>query len=144
MEHEDPATMLLFAEAAEKDPLRHTALNKRQDDLLLEKAVDLAKRLTGAFETHSGLPISNINLKTRKGSADKGNNGLVSTAEVGTLQLEFRRVVFSNSGGLRGIDVAPQISFSRPFVSTYGVPKDFEVEVERWFNGDGCAFLFNG
>lgn len=83
--------MQLLASAASKAPLSMGS-KKGPDDLLLEKAADLARRLGGAFETHSGLPISNINLKTSKGSADKGNKGLVSTAEVGTLQLEFRYV----------------------------------------------------
>jgi endoplasmic reticulum Man9GlcNAc2 1,2-alpha-mannosidase len=61
-----------------------------QDLLYLHKAVDLADRLSAAFETRSGLPLSNVNLMRRKGEASDQENGLVSTAEVGTLQLEFR------------------------------------------------------
>ncbi|CCA77723.1 related to alpha-mannosidase [Serendipita indica DSM 11827] len=60
------------------------------DMLYLHKAVDLADRLMHAFETRSGLPLSYINLKTRKASKSDQENGLASTAEVGTLQLEFR------------------------------------------------------
>ncbi|KIM27368.1 glycoside hydrolase family 47 protein [Serendipita vermifera MAFF 305830] len=60
------------------------------DMLYLSKAVDLAERLGHAFNTRSGLPLSNINLKTRKGIKSDVEGGLVSTAEVGTLQLEFR------------------------------------------------------
>ena len=62
------------------------------DMLYLHKAVDLADRLMHAFETRSGLPLSNINLKTRKASKSDQENGLASTAEVGTLQLEFKYV----------------------------------------------------
>ncbi|KAG8775577.1 mannosyl-oligosaccharide alpha-1,2-mannosidase, partial [Serendipita sp. 401] len=50
------------------------------DMLYLHKAVDLADRLMGAFTTRSGLPWSNINLKTRVGSSSDQEHGLVSTA----------------------------------------------------------------
>ena len=43
-----------------------------------------------AFDTPTGLPLSHINLAQRKGYKTPDNNGLVSTAEVSTLQLEFR------------------------------------------------------
>jgi len=60
------------------------------DLLYLKKAVDLAERLVHAFDTRSGLPLSGINLKQRKGYKSDVEGGLVSTAEVGTIQLEFR------------------------------------------------------
>jgi hypothetical protein len=56
----------------------------------LEKAVELADRLLPAFDTPSGLPQSRINLSTRKGIPDAEYPALVGTAEVSTLQLEFR------------------------------------------------------
>jgi mannosyl-oligosaccharide alpha-1,2-mannosidase len=62
------------------------------DFLYLKKAVDLAERLAHAFNTRSGLPLSSINLKTRQGFKSDVEGGLVSTAEVGTIQLEFRFV----------------------------------------------------
>ena len=43
-----------------------------------------------AFDTPSGLPLSSIDLAKREGIPDHGSNGRVSTAEVSTLQLEFR------------------------------------------------------
>jgi hypothetical protein len=67
-----------------------------QDLLYLHKAVDLADRLSAAFETRSGLPLSNVNLMWRKGETSDQENGLVSTAEVGTLQLEFRYAEFNH------------------------------------------------
>ncbi|KAE9399067.1 seven-hairpin glycosidase [Gymnopus androsaceus JB14] len=42
------------------------------------------------FDTESGLPLPNINLAQRKGVPDPDLPFLVSTAEVSTLQLEFR------------------------------------------------------
>lgn len=61
-----------------------------QDPLLLQKAIDLADRILPAFETASGLPLPLINLAERKGYHTTDFPGLVSIAEVGTLQLEFK------------------------------------------------------
>lgn len=61
-----------------------------EDPLYLEKAVDLADRILPAFDTPSGLPQTMINLATGEAVANKEFPGLVSTAEVATLQLEFR------------------------------------------------------
>ncbi|KAL1951025.1 hypothetical protein VTO73DRAFT_174 [Trametes versicolor] len=61
-----------------------------RDEMYIEKAKDLADRMMPAFETPSGLPLSMVNLAARKGIATGDNKGLVSTAEVATLQLEFR------------------------------------------------------
>ena len=47
-----------------------------------------------AFDTPSGLPLPMVNLKKREGVSDVNNQGLVSTAEVATLQLEFRYLSF--------------------------------------------------
>jgi hypothetical protein len=56
----------------------------------LEKAIDLADRILPAFDTPSGLPLSQINLRERKGTDDPNVPGLVSTAEASTLQLELK------------------------------------------------------
>lgn len=60
------------------------------DSLYLTRARDLANRMLPVFETPSGLPLSMVNLQNRQGVSDKDNPGLVSTAEVSTIQLEFR------------------------------------------------------
>ncbi len=60
------------------------------DTLFLNKAVDLADRLLPAFDTSSGVPQAMSNLGEQIGIYDFGHGGLVSTAEVTTLQLEFR------------------------------------------------------
>ncbi|GAA5913944.1 glycoside hydrolase family 47 protein [Sporobolomyces salmoneus] len=65
-------------------------LSGEQDVMLLNKAVDLADRLLPAFETKSGLPLSFVNLAQQKGIPDEDNYGLISVAEAGTLQLEFK------------------------------------------------------
>lgn len=61
-----------------------------QDSIFLEKAQELGNRILPVFETPSGLPLSSINLQRQEGVPDRDNNGLVSTAEAATLQLEFR------------------------------------------------------
>lgn len=60
------------------------------DDLYLDKGTDLANRLIGAFESPSGLPYASVNLKTSTGIKSHTDNGASSTAEVSTLQLEFK------------------------------------------------------
>lgn len=64
------------------------------DPIFLEKAKELGNRILPAFETPSGLPLSSINLQRHTGVPDFDNNGLVSTAEAATLQLEFRYLAF--------------------------------------------------
>lgn len=61
-----------------------------RDSLYLEKAIDLADRMMPIFETHNGLPMTMVNLGLRQGIPDRHNNGWISTAEVATLQLEFK------------------------------------------------------
>lgn len=60
------------------------------DDVYLEKAVDLADRLLGAFESPTGIPYASVNLKQRFGSKSHADGGSSTTAEVSTLQLEFK------------------------------------------------------
>jgi endoplasmic reticulum Man9GlcNAc2 1,2-alpha-mannosidase len=58
--------------------------------IYLERAVELGDRLMPVFDSPSGVPWSMVNLGQRKGIPDRDNNGLSSTAEAGTLQLEFK------------------------------------------------------
>ncbi|KAJ4489220.1 glycoside hydrolase [Lentinula lateritia] len=60
------------------------------DKLYLDRAIELADRILPVFDTPSGLPLPNINLGKREGVPDPYLPQLVSTAEVATLQLEFR------------------------------------------------------
>ncbi|KIO29737.1 glycoside hydrolase family 47 protein [Tulasnella calospora MUT 4182] len=64
--------------------------DRRHAPTYLSHAVDLADRLLPSFETPSGLPLTDSNLHTRQGRGDMPNGGLASTAEVTTLQLEFK------------------------------------------------------
>ena len=55
------------------------------------RARDLADRLLPVFDaTPAGLPLPMVNLQKREGVHDKDNHDLLSTAEVSTIQLEFR------------------------------------------------------
>lgn len=67
-----------------------SAYHLSHDAIFLEKATDLADRIMPVFLTASGLPLSNIDLGAREGLPDIDNGGMVSTAEAGTLQLEFK------------------------------------------------------
>ncbi|KAL6307730.1 glycoside hydrolase [Sparassis latifolia] len=67
-----------------------SAYHLTEDPVFLERAKNLADRILPAFDTPSGLPLSSVNLAKRKGVPSKDNKELVSTAEVSTLQLEFK------------------------------------------------------
>lgn len=58
--------------------------------MFLSKATDLADRMLPVFDTPSGLPLGMVNLAKAEGVDDPNLRGLVSTAEVTTLQLEFK------------------------------------------------------
>lgn len=60
------------------------------DDMYIEKAVDLADRLLGAYDTASGVPLASVNLHTSKGIPSHADGGASSTAEATTLQLEMK------------------------------------------------------
>ena len=61
------------------------------DVLFLTRALDLGKRLLGAFKTSTQLPAPNVNLKTRKPGHAHWSYDLC-TAEMGTLSLEFAQL----------------------------------------------------
>ncbi|KAI0714702.1 glycoside hydrolase [Earliella scabrosa] len=67
-----------------------SAYHLTSDQLYLDKAKELADRMMPAFDTPTQLPASMVNLAKRQGVRDADNKGLVSTAEISTLQLEFR------------------------------------------------------
>lgn len=60
------------------------------EDLYLEKAADLADRLLGAYESHSGVPFASVNLHTMTGIPSHDDGGASSTAEATSLQLEMK------------------------------------------------------
>ena len=60
------------------------------DELYLEKAKLVGERLSYAFQTNNGLPLSHVNLKTGHKKAAGWTGGAVLLAEVGTVQLEFQ------------------------------------------------------
>lgn len=67
-----------------------SAFHLSNDDIFLDRAVDLANALMGGFNSKSGVPYSSVNLLTAEGIKNHVDNGASSTAEVATLQLEFR------------------------------------------------------
>lgn len=67
-----------------------SAFHFSQDDLYLDTAVDLANALLGGFNSETGIPYSSVNLMSGEGIKNHVDNGASSTAEVATLQLEFK------------------------------------------------------
>ncbi|KAF9438703.1 mannosyl-oligosaccharide alpha-1,2-mannosidase [Entomortierella beljakovae] len=59
------------------------------EPVFLDKAVDLANRLMGAFETPSGIPFASVHLGESRGVPGH-DHGVSSTSETTTLQLEFK------------------------------------------------------
>ncbi|KAJ3109109.1 mannosyl-oligosaccharide alpha-1,2-mannosidase [Phlyctochytrium bullatum] len=66
-------------------------LSGGEHPVLLERAVEVAERMMPAFDAPSGWPFGVLNLRTGRGG--RGPDG-VSTAEVGSLQLEFKYLAY--------------------------------------------------
>lgn len=62
-------------------------VSSRRDNIYLSKAIDLADRLLGAYDTASGVPYDSIWLSTGEGLV---RGGASSTAEATTLQIEMK------------------------------------------------------
>ncbi|CAG8818685.1 24790_t:CDS:2 [Gigaspora margarita] len=68
-----------------------SAYELTKDDLFLNKSIELGNVLLPAFDTPTGIPTGMVDLVKKKGAL--GVNGRNSVlAEIGTLQLEFRRL----------------------------------------------------
>ena len=65
-------------------------VSSRRDYIYLSKAVDLADRLLGAYESGSGIPYASINLHTKEGLRSHADGGASSTAEAATVQMEMK------------------------------------------------------
>ncbi|KAF2645607.1 mannosyl-oligosaccharide 1,2-alpha-mannosidase [Massarina eburnea CBS 473.64] len=65
-------------------------VSSRRDSVYLSKAVDLADRLLGAYDSPSGIPYASIHLANRRGLVSHADGGASSTAEATTLQLEMK------------------------------------------------------
>lgn len=64
--------------------------SSQRDHVYLSKAVDLADRLLGAYESRSGIPYASVNLRTVIGISSHTDGGASSTAEAGTVQMEMK------------------------------------------------------
>lgn len=69
---------------------RLPGVSSSQDSVYLSKAVDLADRLLGAYESASGIPYASIDLRTGRGIRSHADGGSSSMAEAATLQLEMK------------------------------------------------------
>lgn len=64
--------------------------SSRRDHIYLQKAVDLADRLLGAYNSPSGIPYASVMLDTGAGIRSHADGGSSSTAEATTVQLEMK------------------------------------------------------
>ncbi|KAE8353759.1 glycoside hydrolase [Aspergillus coremiiformis] len=68
--------------------------SSQRDYIYLSKAVDLADRLLGAYESKSGIPYASVNIGTREGLLSHADGGASSTAEATTVQLEMKYLAY--------------------------------------------------
>jgi hypothetical protein len=73
--------------------------NSKDEDVWLEKADDLADRLSGAYDSPSGVPWASVILKDGKGEASHADGGASSTAEATSLQLEMKYLAYLTGEG---------------------------------------------
>lgn len=69
-------------------------VSSRQDGIYLSKAVDLADRLLGAYDSESGIPYASIDLRTGRGIHSHADGGASSMAEAATVQLEMKYLAY--------------------------------------------------
>ena len=121
-----------------------SAYHFSQDELFLEKAKELADRIMPAFDTPSGLPMSMINLGQQKGVMSEDNQNLVSTAEVSTLQLEFRYLSYLTDNDVYW-DAAERV-ICVPSLEVWNLRTDRRKQVMRVIKGSslttGLASIF--
>ncbi len=60
------------------------------DELYLQRAIDLGDRLISAFDSQTGIAYSTVNLRLKEGIRSYFDQGASSTAEASTIQLEFK------------------------------------------------------
>ena len=65
------------------------------DELFLSKAVELANALMPAFSTKSHVPLASVNFHRKQGVAAHFSGGASSTAEVSTIQCEFKYLAYA-------------------------------------------------
>lgn len=65
-------------------------VSSRRDYIYLSKAVDLADRLLGAYDSRSGIPYASVWLRTGRGIPSHADGGSSSTAEASTVQMEMK------------------------------------------------------
>ena len=71
-----------------------SAFHLSGDKVFLDKAYDLGNRSMSAFDTRSGIPLSDINLGKRQAKSPSWTSDS-SVAEVATLQIEFKELAYA-------------------------------------------------
>lgn len=66
------------------------SISSRRDYIYLSKAVDLADRLLGTYESSSGIPYASVHIGNGQGIPSHADGGASSTAEATSVQLEMK------------------------------------------------------
>lgn len=69
-------------------------VSSQRDYVYLSKAVDLADRLLGAYDSGSGIPYATVNLRTKRGIVSHADGGASSMAEAASVQLEMKYLAY--------------------------------------------------
>jgi mannosyl-oligosaccharide alpha-1,2-mannosidase len=118
-------------------------LTGENDTVLLQKADDLGQRLLPAFDSESGIPFSDVNLRTHKAFNPAWSKDS-STAEVATIQLEFKYLadVTGNEQYRNVVDrVMQQLDEGRYVLKGKKKPNEGD-EVEENGRGSGLVPIF--
>ncbi|MFL5309776.1 MAG: glycoside hydrolase family 47 protein [Myxococcales bacterium] len=100
------------------------------DPRLLALADDLGRRLLPAFDSPTGMPYVNVNLRTGKASGAKSN-----PAEIGTLLLEFgtlSRLTKNEAYYAKAKNALSQLYSRRSAIGLVG--ESIDVETGRWLS----------
>ena len=108
------------------------------DDLFKEKALDLGGRLLGAFDTPTGVPYSDVNLKKRSAHAPKWGPDS-SSAEVTTIQLEFRDLTYVSGDPKYNVRIHFQVLITLCDCCVCCVQS-----LCVWISGNSCVSIFCG
>ncbi|KHJ43775.1 glycosyl hydrolase family 47 [Trichuris suis] len=104
------------------------------DELFLEKAKQLGDRLLPAFKTSSGIPYSDVNLRSGKARNAPWTN-FASLAEIATIQLEFRELSYLTGNPIyetAAFNVSTKLHNMR--CNKYGglCPMFVDIEKSKW------------
>lgn len=113
------------------------AYHLSNEEMFLSKAVDLGDKLMPAFKSPSGIPFSDVNLRTGKAHGPHWSSDS-SLSEVTTIQLEFNDLSFCTKEE-KFRDAAYLVS-----TKVHNLPKQHKALVPMYINPRGGSFRSGG